>query len=67
MDWKSIIAAITAKGMTQSQLGVALGRPQSWVSAVACGKISSIRWEDGQTLLRLHREISGPDPEKEAA
>jgi predicted XRE-type DNA-binding protein len=57
MDWKKIVLKLMQGGKTQAEVGRALGRPQSWVSAVANGHITSLRWEDGQKLLALLAEV----------
>lgn len=57
MNWKQLINDILESGMTQAQLGAELGRNQAWVSEFVRGKIKTVRWEDGQQLIELHKKF----------
>lgn len=56
MNWIQLINDILDSGMTQAQLGAEIGRNQAWVSEFVRGKIKTVRWEDGQKLIRLRAE-----------
>lgn len=56
MDWKKLILEIMEAGMTQMQIADHVGRSQAWVSAVALGKYSDLRWADGEALKAVHAE-----------
>jgi hypothetical protein len=56
MDWKTLIAEIQARGLSQSEIGAELGKSQAWVSAVAAGKYGDLKWADGEALRKLHIE-----------
>lgn len=49
-----MILEIQASGMSQKQIAEAIGKSQAWVSAVANGAYSDVRWADGQALIHLH-------------
>lgn len=63
-----MISSLVASGLTQAQIGSRIGRPQSWVSAVLKGSISSVRWEDGEAIrcLCIERIGSVPVPSAES-
>lgn len=54
MDWKNIIEDLQESGMTQAEIGVAIGKSQAWVCALAKGQYSDVRWSDGEALRKLH-------------
>lgn len=54
MNWKTLIAEIQAAGMSQLDIGRHLHKSQAWVSAVAAGKYSDLKWADGEALRQLH-------------
>ena len=56
MDWKSLINALMRSGLTQKEIGVAVGLSQAAVSDLARGRTSSPVWEVGEALRRLHVE-----------
>ncbi len=56
MDWKPLISEIRAAGLTQADIGIALGKSQVWVADVAAGRYADLKWSDGQALRRLHVE-----------
>lgn len=64
MDWKTLISKIVDSGLTQEQIGLAIGKGQSWVSSVHSGRITSVRWEDGQALIQL---LESSSSQKKAA
>ncbi|MER2537659.1 MAG: hypothetical protein ABTQ26_00305 [Azonexus sp.] len=61
MNWQTIISEIQAKGLSQNDIGQKLGKSQAWVSAASQGKYEDLRWQDGQKLLALHREITAQE------
>ena len=52
--WIDIIKRLLAAGMTQSEIGAAVGCSQPWVSAVLNGTIKTVTWEVGEKLRALH-------------
>lgn len=65
MNWTAIISELQAAGLSQAQVGIRIGKSQAWVSAAAAGKYEDLKWQDGEALRSLHREICGT--KKEAA
>jgi predicted transcriptional regulator len=56
MDWKSLIADLAKSGLTQKDIGDAVGLSQPAVSDLARGRTASPVWEIGEALRRLHVE-----------
>jgi hypothetical protein len=56
MNWQKLITDIQRSGMTQAQIGAAVGRTQGWVAGIMSVSIKTVRWEDGQKLIQLHAE-----------
>jgi len=54
MDWKALIADLVKSGLTQKQIGEAVGLSQPSVSDLARGRVASPTWEIGEALRRLH-------------
>lgn len=71
MDWKLLINQLREAGMSQAEIGAAIGKSQAWVSAVMAGQYADLKWSDGEALRRIHAEKVSPAdtaaPEKEAA
>ena len=75
MNWKTLIQELRQAGMTQMDIGAAIGKSQGWVSAVMAGVYGDLKWSDGEALRRLHAAKVGagetaPDtinPRQEAA
>jgi hypothetical protein len=71
MDWKTMIADLREAGMSQVEIGAALGKSQAWVSAVSVGMFADLKWNDGEALRALHTKKVSPattvQPEREAA
>lgn len=63
MNWKTLIADLDIAGMTQKQIGAALGKSQIWVSDVARGRYMDLKWRDGEALRKLHAEKARHDRE----
>lgn len=55
----NIIRSLIASGMTQAEIGAAIGRSQAWVSAVLGREFQDIKWQEGVKLRELHaRRVS---------
>mgnify|MGYP001766519404 CR=1 FL=1 len=70
MDWKTLISEIRATGMSQADIGLAIGKSQAWVADVAAGRYADLKWSDGEALLKLRAEklgAGGAGPLQEAA
>ena len=71
MDWKLLINQLREAGMSQADVGAAIGKSQAWVSAVLAGQYADLKWSDGEALRRLHAEKVSPattaEPERAAA
>jgi transcriptional regulator with XRE-family HTH domain len=59
MNWKSLIQDLRNAGMSQAEIGKALGKSQGWVSAVMADGYADLKWGDGEALRRLHAEKLG--------
>jgi predicted XRE-type DNA-binding protein len=55
-NFQSMIRDLLATGMSQAQIGSALGKSQAWVAAVVGGQFKDLKWSDGNALVELHRE-----------
>lgn len=74
MDWATLVSDIQNTGMTQAEIGRALGnKSQAWVADVLSGRYGDLKWADGQALRRLHgqtlrdRRQDKPEPEGQGA
>ena len=72
MDWKLLINQLRESGgMSQAEIGAAIGKSQAWVSAVLAGQYADLKWSAGEALRALHtRKVSPASTvvqEKEAA
>lgn len=73
MDWKSTIAEIQARGMSQPQIAAVCGCGQATISDLASGKTKEPRHSLGQNLLGLLAKVkaepapAGIAPEPAAA
>lgn len=56
MDWQRLVQEIQATGLSQAQVGAAIGRSQAWVADVLSGRYDDLKWRDGEALRRLHAE-----------
>ena len=66
MDWKTLITEIQSYGMTQSAIGSAIGKSQTWVCDALSGRYKDIKSSDMAALMRLHKECSERDSKKAA-
>ena len=60
MNWKTLIQDLRNEGMSQAEIGHALGKSQGWVSAVMAGGYADLKWGDGEALRRLHAAKVSP-------
>lgn len=58
MNWKKIILEIMDAGLTQVQIGEAIGKSQAWVSNLAKGHCRDVTYSDGVKLLDLHKSTT---------
>ena len=63
MDWKTLIAEISARGLSQIEIGRRIGRSQAWVSALVAGKYKDVGWNDGEAIRKLHAAVTAVNPE----
>ncbi len=56
MDWKNIIVELQATGMSQVEIGKAVGRSQPWIADIVRGRTGELKWVDGERLRLLHAE-----------
>lgn len=59
MDWKSLISDLKGAGVTQQEIGAAVGLSQPAVSDLARGRTHEVSWGVGQKLIALHEERYG--------
>ena len=59
-EHQKIIRCLLDRGMTQAQIGSAIGKSQAWVAAVLAGDFKDIKWTEGVRLRELlaHRSSS---------
>jgi len=69
MDWKSAIASLQGRGLTQPQIAAWCGCGQSTISELAVGRTKDPRDSTGQALRSLLELSSKPefDPSEIAA
>ena len=58
MDWKNIMADLSAAGFKQTQIAETCGCSQSTVSDLANGEIKQPNFALGQSLIALHRKAA---------
>ena len=66
-EHKYIIRALMDRGITQTEIGVRVGKSQAWVSAVLAGEYKDIKWREGVLLRELAAELIHGTEGKEAA
>ena len=59
MDWKTLITDLQGTGLSQSGIGVAVGRSQAWVADILRGRYEDLKWSDGEALRALHAKRCG--------
>lgn len=62
MQWKDYIAAIAAKGITQSQMAAEAGCGQATISDLASGKSKEPRASLGMALMKIGRRCGIKSP-----
>lgn len=68
MDWKTLILDLRRAGVTQAEIGRAIGLSQPAVSDLARGRTTTMQWEAGEALIRLHDQRgTTPHVEQETA
>ena len=65
--WTQIIQDLINTGLTQQQIGEAVGIAQATVSTLYRGGITEPGWSSGDALIRLHAERCATAPERQAA
>lgn len=57
-NWPQMVADLQAAGMSQAEIGAAIGdgKSQAWVSALSKGEYKDIKWTDAHALIALHAE-----------
>lgn len=57
-NWSKMVSDLQAVGMSQSEIGAAIGdgKSQAWVSALSKGEYKDIKWTDATSLIALHAE-----------
>ncbi len=58
MNWKKIIQELTDSGLTQAQIAERCNTGQSHISALSNGIRKSPNWLLGESLIKLHKDIS---------
>ena len=67
MDWKTLILDLCRSGMTQAEIGQAIGLSQPAISDVVRGRTTTVQWEVGNALIALHKtRCTAPDHPKAA-
>ncbi|MCK2097542.1 helix-turn-helix domain-containing protein [Thauera aromatica] len=56
MDWKSLILDLCRSGLTQAEIGQAIGLSQPAVSDLVRGRTNTMQWDAGDALIALHRK-----------
>lgn len=56
MDWQKIVMELLVSGLTQKQLGEAVGRSQPQICELKEGRTRQVEWSVGERLLALHRD-----------
>lgn len=66
MDWKKLIAELSAAGLTQAQIADLCGVAQATVSDLHRGETKSPGFSFGAALVELHREkVAGAEAKAE--
>ncbi len=56
MDWKSLIASLAEFGVTQKEIGEAVGLSQPAISDLARGRTTRVEWEAGEKLRAFYEQ-----------
>lgn len=57
MDIKSSLQEISASGMSDAEIGAAIGAPQSIVTRLRNGTHKTTSWERGQAIVALAEKL----------
>lgn len=60
MDWKTLISEAREHGMTQKEIGDAIGLSQPSIVDVLNGNTKELKWGNGQRLIALHKSLTKP-------
>lgn len=61
MDWKKLIGDLVKSGMTQTEIGAAIGVSQGRIGQVVAGKNAGFKYEPGAKLVELHKQRCRPE------
>lgn len=61
MNWKDLIIDLRRAGLTQAEIGQAIGVSQVAVSDLHRGRTTTVRWEVGDALIKLHGQRTAPN------
>jgi len=67
MDWKTLLLDLCAAGLTQAEIGLAIGLSQPAVSDLVRGRTATVSWEVGNALIALHAKRCTPAVEHHEA
>lgn len=56
MNWKTLLLDLRRAGLTQAEIGQAIGLSQPAVSDLVRGRTSTMQWEAGDALIALHAQ-----------
>lgn len=59
MNWKTLLLDLRRAGLTQAEIGQAIGLSQPAVSDLVRGRTSTMQWEAGDALIALHAQRCG--------
>ena len=62
MDIQTTLREISASGMSDAEIGIAIGAPQSIVTRLRNGNHKTTNWERGQAIAGLHAKRCPPAP-----
>jgi transcriptional regulator with XRE-family HTH domain len=60
MQWNTLVSELMQSGMTQQEIGAAVGLSQPAISDIARGVTKSVTWDVGEKLKRLHSTLNLP-------
>ena len=60
MNWQTLITDLCAYGLTQAEIAEKVGLKQPTISNLKTGALTSIAWEAGQAIVKLHKRHCPP-------
>jgi predicted transcriptional regulator len=57
VNWKSLVNDLRGAGYSQARIAEEMGKAQSWVADIWRGRYADLKWNDGQKLIELHRQV----------